>query len=87
MSNRARRLILWNRNPICHWCGVHTLLISQDKKAKASDNMATVDHLDSRLSGNRKSPRKGEERTVLSCYKCNHHRGSLECKKLFRKLS
>lgn len=43
-------------------------------------NMATIDHLDSRLSGERGKYRGTGARTVLSCRKCNELRAAEEVK-------
>lgn len=41
--------------------------------------LATIDHLDTRLSGRRGST-PGVERTVLACYDCNNRRNREEQK-------
>lgn len=60
----------------CHWCGCVTLLRARGDKTPNRSVDATIDHLDSRLSG-----RRGQvegERTVLACYQCNNDRGVAE---------
>lgn len=82
MSDSRRRRILWARDPHCHWCGrltaYATPLLSVGVRVPPPNDLATVDHLDSRLSG-----RRGQtpgERTVLACYACNQNRGAAECR-------
>jgi hypothetical protein len=42
-------------------------------------NAATIEHLVSRYTPNRwKKKKKGEQRKVLACYKCNHERSRQE---------
>lgn len=42
------------------------------------DDLATLDHLRTRLDGARYEPNmSNEERTVLCCWKCNNVRGTL----------
>lgn len=77
-----RREILWHRDPHCHWCGRLTQLLSGKEGERMRrifpDDMATVDHLDTKLSG-RRSPGGGhEERTVLACRVCNEKRAADE---------
>ena len=76
---RARRNKLWRlRGGLCHWCGIKTVLPQFLPKGRGTQpgHMATLDHLDDRLSGRRGSfTGKGVERTVLSCLKCNSERG------------
>lgn len=79
-----RREILWHRDPRCHWCGCLTRLMpgDQHKRAGQPKDMATVDHLDSRLSGQKAQYHAGEERTVLACQECNTRRGREEEQRL-----
>lgn len=41
------------------------------------DDLATIEHLDSKLSGERGS-HKGERRQVIACRRCNWERGNAE---------
>lgn len=77
-----RRLILWERDPHCHWCGTKT--VWRERKGLFHDpRLATVDHLRSRLSRDRwQENRKGHERTVLACRRCNEERGAVQEREL-----
>ena len=81
---RKRREKLWTEvEGKCYWCGVDTVMPERGKhNAKPFDNLATVDHLRSRLHNNlRQEPNdSNEERTVLACWKCNNIRGVLDQK-------
>ena len=85
-NQRAR---LWHRDPRCYWCKRHTRLLIVD--GAAPDDMATIDHLFSRLDEKRKEVNFGilrkdytgetmVMRRVLACYACNQERGRRECK-------
>jgi hypothetical protein len=80
-THKPRRDKLFNRHPYCHWCGIKVVhpnvyMKKGALKSGSPDDMATLDHLDHRSSGNRgKTMHSQERRTVLSCYKCNHDRG------------
>lgn len=79
MRDKRRRLKLWQRNPHCHWCGRKTVYIQRRQggpKVAYSDDEATLDHLNSRLSGNRKQT--NTVTTVLACRACNHRRAAFE---------
>ena len=92
MSNSIsrHRERLWRRDNRCYWCGKPTRLISI-VRGKRPDDMATIDHLFSRLDQDRKNVGCAAEvqghdgqafkgRRVLACYACNHSRGRSECK-------
>lgn len=72
---RRRRDRLFADDPHCHWCECLTRLL--DRKLRHGEKMpldlATIDHLDDRLSPER-GKHKGEDRTVLACWKCNNDR-------------
>lgn len=79
---KHRRNNLYKKNPNCHWCGVLTIL-PEKLKGKGRYNipiMATVDHIYSRNHPLRNTPQLNpyEERTVLSCLKCNNERGEIK---------
>ena len=59
---------------------------SQSDKAKGvqPDNMATIEHVYSRLNPQRYVYTPGEKRHILSCYKCNHTKGREETMITFR---
>jgi 5-methylcytosine-specific restriction endonuclease McrA len=71
---RKRRDKLWiEKNGKCYWCGIDTIITT---KILPALNTATLDHLRTRLDDNRLEPNNNnEERTVLSCWKCNNARG------------
>lgn len=77
-SNSPRLLNLYARDPHCHWCHKFTVLYTLRRHEKAPDDMATLDHLYSRLNPERKPNLCGEERTVLACWGCNFERGKDE---------
>ncbi len=77
---RKRRERLWTENEgKCYWCGILTILpLRGTTKTSHRDDLATLDHLRTRLDGNRQEPNdSNEERTVLACWKCNGIRGQL----------
>lgn len=71
-----RRYRLWLENPNCFWCGIPTVWLKECPKP-AQDNFATLDHLVSRFDERRKE-QGFKNKTVLSCYKCNHDRGRID---------
>jgi hypothetical protein len=81
---RKRREKLWaDVGGKCYWCGVDTVMPERGKhNAIPFDNLATVDHLRTRLhNDSRQEPNtNNEERTVLACWKCNNTRGVLDQK-------
>lgn len=80
---KRREKLFIEQNQMCHWCGIKTLLPKRGKKSEQPDNMATVDHLRTKLEKNRKEPNPtNKPRTVLSCRKCNLERG-LVLEKIF----
>lgn len=60
----------------CHYCRI-PMLLSFHHMAHQPANLATIEHLDSRLSGER-GKHHGEIRIVLACRQCNHERGTQE---------
>ncbi len=74
MNFKKRRERLFAKNPHCHWCKCLTVPPNPNGGG-GPDNMATLDHLFSRLV---KQPKYvGDGRTpvtVLACRKCNHAR-------------
>jgi hypothetical protein len=75
-SKKKRRDRLWHeRAGMCHWCAVKTVLPPSGVMLRHHpDNLATIDHLDGRLSPDR-GKHSGKERTVLACRRCNQQRG------------
>jgi hypothetical protein len=91
MGRYTLRERLWHKDRRCHWCGRLTRLIVPGNHEKLPDDMATVDHLYSRLDENRHNLKRGIirkdksgnivlVRRVLACYSCNQRRGRVECK-------
>jgi hypothetical protein len=78
MTNRRKQLErLWRENSECHWCGQTTLLLPPGSRHVSLPNLATRDHLRSRLDPARWNPPEGEyleRRIVLACWKCNAER-------------
>ena len=75
-SVKKRRTNLWNRDPHCYYCGCLTILPDDVEGYKdkghikvTPNNMATIEHLISRLH-----PLRGKTKgiTTLACYKCNN---------------
>jgi len=77
---RYMKLKLWVKDPHCHYCGIETIL-SHDMPQGVSylPNMATIDHVYSRLNPLRQTQR---QKLVLSCNLCNNYRARLEEDKL-----
>lgn len=76
--HRRQKIRLFERQDgKCHWCGEQMLdpaIIYEDKQP---DNLATLDHLDSRLSEER-GKHSDNIRRVLACRRCNGNRGAKE---------
>jgi len=74
---KRRRIRLHQIDPRCHWCGRVTRLPKNNNDH--SDDIATIDHLRSRLDPRRREPNPSkEERTVLACRRCNEQRAQAE---------
>lgn len=77
MSNRELKERLWKENSRCHWCGRETKLLNiPEIKGPAPADLATVDHLVSRLCIQRWVKRGNTK--VLACYECNVKRAAKE---------
>jgi hypothetical protein len=69
----------------CFWCKKPMVLFQRERlhrkgrkgKVRLPQNLATLEHLDSRLSPER-GKHNGERRIVLACAHCNHLRGRME---------
>lgn len=76
IRKQRERLFVFQRGR-CYWCGIQTVLMSGQSRHKQNPpNMATIDHLYSRLS-----PDRGKVRGyvhVLACLKCNNERAAVE---------
>lgn len=77
LSKRRRKL--WEEDPHCRRCGILTILpevfaTEEDGEIiypkKFPENVATIQHLDSRLSEERGT--FDSERTTLFCWRCNN---------------
>lgn len=75
-----RKVRLWLSDPRCHWCGRVTVLASLIGKRRQFAELATIDHLYSRLHPLRSAPKRHprEERTVIACHECNLRRSQRE---------
>lgn len=76
-KRKKRRDRLYKEHPYCHWCGRR--LTDKMNGKKFPKNFRTVDHVKSKLSGDRW--RTGGQ-TVLACHECNQDRNRLEQKNL-----
>lgn len=74
--NSKRKYKLWAENPHCYWCGRLTIIVKLKPFEKSPPNLATVDHIRSRLNPERGSDKKVN--TVLSCFECNGRRAEKE---------
>jgi len=63
----------------CCWCNRHMFLTFKETNPQP-DDMATLDHLDHKLSEDR-GKHAGEVRHVLACRKCNLERGEADRKR------
>jgi len=72
MSNKKRgrimKLLIAQNGMVCHWCD--GALVRGDSH-RLSDNTATIDHVVPRA----RNGADGFENCVISCWRCNHHRG------------
>jgi hypothetical protein len=75
-DNNSRRARLWLVDPHCAWCGIETIWWEGAGGWKPH-NAATLEHLDSLLSGQRRQSR-GEPRSTIACSQCNYLRGLAE---------
>lgn len=75
-KHSRRKYQLWLRDPRCYWCGKVTVILDLTKIKKPPLNLATLDHLRSRLNEERGSDHKVN--TVLACLECNQNRGRME---------
>lgn len=89
---KSRRTKLWREDPHCRNCGVLTILPEMRRKDLIRNNvnltnMATLEHLNSRLNPERLKPNYSSEiRTTLLCYKCNENKGKEDCNVNFREI-
>lgn len=82
MSSRLH-WFFWTYRGVCHWCGIECVLPKHCRGIKPlPKNMATLDHLYSRLNPERTSQNRKE--VVLSCIKCNKGRAIQETKVTFK---
>ena len=76
MNNKKRVHKLWHKDPHCHWCGTETVLRQRDGFGRMHPTDATLDHLFPKYHPLKGKTIRGEEVTVLACYKCNNERGN-----------
>lgn len=82
---RRRLIRLWLADRRCYFCRRPTVLVVSPGGRKPTNKKnldhfperASIDHLHSRFSENRKQLH-GIETTVLACYECNQRRGREE---------
>lgn len=76
-KKRGRIQRLWKSDRRCFWCKRPTVILPPDGRRKVvPDDMATIDHLNSKYSEHR--GKTIGPATVLSCYRCNFERGRKE---------
>lgn len=78
------RKILWEDNKYCCWCGIKTVLLNgfqHTKDNQPPDNMATIEHIYSRIT---EIPRMENNEKLIACYRCNMQRAKFETR-IFRK--
>jgi hypothetical protein len=75
-DNNSRRARLWLVEPHCAYCGVETIWWEGAGGSKPHD-AATLEHLDSVLSGRRRES-QGEPRSTIACNRCNYLGGLAE---------
>ena len=75
---RQKKKLYEDQGGLCYWCG-HKMLWKWEycKHATPPRNLATWEHLDSRLSIER-GQHPGEKRIVLACKECNEDRAAAE---------
>ena len=79
-----RREGLFKEHPFCYWCNCK--LVRCCKQNRKKPNVATIDHLRSKLDPSRQMIDYSQNpRTVLSCSKCNQERAKEEVSKLTKK--
>ena len=77
---RIKRLkLFYEQQGRCYWCGCEMISpeFYDQSKAPQPDNLATLDHLDNKLS-NERGKHHGEKRRIAACRKCNQQRGRLD---------
>jgi hypothetical protein len=81
---KQRALLFKLQEGKCFWCQQLLVVPVQGRKTKRPPaNEATIDHLDSRLSGER-GMHRNEFRHVLACRTCNEGRAAKEVSSLPR---
>lgn len=73
---KRQREQMWLVDPLCEKCGVLTFLpkaspMLDGTKPWVPSNMATIQHVYSKLHPKRREAPKGERRHLLWCHKCN----------------
>lgn len=82
-SNKKRKLKLFKKSPYCYYCGRLTRIIEIPQGKLVPKDLATIDHLRSKLNSERLEKGDGRtERTVLACWECNHTSGAEEVSNL-----
>lgn len=78
--NTRMRHRLWHIDPHCHWCARPTVLGWDNVQ---QPDLATVDHILSRLAAPNEAHYHSEDNQVLACYECNQRRCREEHVRLF----
>lgn len=85
-NNREAKVRLFRESSRCYWCGCVTIIgpdgrLPGSRLVPVPKNLATVDHLYSRLDV-RRLCLSHKRRLVLACYACNNRRASEEQREL-----
>jgi 5-methylcytosine-specific restriction endonuclease McrA len=70
-KTRKRRLKLFRKNPLCHWCK-KMMTMGHGSDGRCLPRTATLDHLIPQSKGGSNFP----ENIVLACHECNNKRGN-----------
>lgn len=73
-SLSALRKKLHRENPICHWCGIPTIMLKPKDGIVHPWDMATVDHIKPRRECRTVQEWKDPTNAVNSCNACNQRR-------------
>ncbi len=73
---RHKRRVLHARDPHCHWCDVVTIDPSKTLNQR-HPNLATLDHVKSRLQCKTKEEYRSSKNHVIACLECNNLRDAI----------
>ena len=82
-NSTKRDRLYEEQNGKCCYCGCHAVIINYKNPAPSvlPDNLATLEHLDNRLSDQREDGQPA--RYAMACFRCNQEQGRLYQKKHF----